>query len=256
MRCVMKIYAYIFALLIPILLVSCSTTQDKSDDQLADELVSSTFDEAGTDDIEDDSLAEDDFFEGTGDMDIEFTPDEEINVVDIDSDYAPLPGDLDIETAVIETEVEVLPETMSSQPATILSPPSYYSSSRVRFPSGGTGYPDYSSGAGTQGSYVVKRGDSLWAISRRFGTSVQALSRANNISPDGVLKIGKVLVIPSGGGSSYRASGSAGGKTYVVRKGDSYYSIGKKFGVSSQELMAYNGAKSSLLKIGQTIRIP
>jgi len=247
----MKIIAYFIALLIPFMLISCSTTQDKSDEELADELVSSTFDDVETDEIDDDPFAEEEAVADIEDMDIEFTPDEEVDIVDLDSDYEALPGDLDIE---IEEDVET--EAAPRRPATVLSPPSYYSSSRVQFPSGQVGYPDYSSARGAQGSYTVKKGDSLWAISRRFGTTVFALSRANNLNPDGILQVGKVLVIPSAGGASYSASAPAGGKTYVVKKGDSYYSIGKKYGLSAQELMAYNGAKSSLLRIGQTIRIP
>ncbi len=227
----MKFYAYFLALLIPVLLVSCSTTQDKSDDELANDLVSSTFDET-------DSFSEEDFLTDSDDSDIEFIPDEEINVVNIDPDYEALPG------------------TKATQPVTVINPPRYYSSSHVQFTADETGYPDNSSDQGLQGSYVVKRGDSLWTISRRFGSSVDAIARANNLSPNGLLKVGKSLVIPSGSGRSYSSPSYAGGKTYVVRKGDSYYSIGKQFGISSQKLMSYNGAKSTLLKIGQTIRIP
>jgi LysM repeat protein len=238
--------------LIPVLLVSCSTTQDKSDDELANDLVSSTFDETDSGDIETDSFSEDDFFEDSGDMDIEFIPDEEVTIVDVDPDYEALPEDFEM-----EAEVEALPGT-SDQPVTAIQPPSY-SSSRVRFPSGGAGYPEHSSGSysqGSQGSYVVKKGDTLWGISRRFGTSVNAIASANNLNPNGVLNPGKNLVIPSGKGKVYSTSANSGGNTYVVKKGDSYFSIGKQFGISSQKLMAYNGAKSSLLKIGQTIRIP
>ncbi len=257
----MKIYSYIIAILIPVLLISCSTTQDKSDDEIANDLVSSTFDEADSGKIETDSFSEDEFFEDSGDMDIEFIPDEEIDIVNVDPDYEALPEDFEMEAEVEalaeDFEIEALPGT-SDQPVTAIQPPNY-SSSRVQFPSGGAGYPEHSSGSysqGSQGSYVVRKGDTLWGISRRFGTSVNAIANANNLNPNGVLNPGKNLVIPSGKGKVYSTSANSGGNTYVVKKGDSYFSIGKQFGISSQKLMAYNGAKSSLLKIGQTIRIP
>lgn len=131
------------------------------------------------------------------------------------------------------------------------------------------GYPDYTGSArssgGTRvaagGTYVVKRGDSLWSISRRHGTTVNALAAANNISPTATIREGQRLTIP-GGAASVASSATAttpasgGERTYRVQPGDSYYKIARKFGVSTQKLMDYNGAKSSTLRVGQTIRIP
>ncbi len=45
--------------------------------------------------------------------------------------------------------------------------------------------------------YTVVKGDSLWSISRKFGVTVQALCDTNGISENAILKIGKVLYIPS-----------------------------------------------------------
>ena len=241
----MKIYAYIIALLIPVLLVSCTTTKDKPDDDLANDLVSSTFDET-------DSFSRDEAIEDSDNMDIEFISDGEIDIVNVDPDYEALPEDSEI-----EAEVEALPGT-PDQPVTAIQPP-LYSSSHIQFPAGTEGYPEENSDSysqGSQGSYIVKKGDTLWRISRKFGTSVNAIAAANNLNPNSVINPGKNIVIPSGKGTIHSTSANSSGNTYVVKKGDSYFSIGKQFGISSQKLMAYNGAKSTLLKIGQTIRIP
>lgn len=45
--------------------------------------------------------------------------------------------------------------------------------------------------------YTVVSGDSLWSISRRYNTTVQALCDLNNIDENAVLKIGKILYIPA-----------------------------------------------------------
>ena len=45
--------------------------------------------------------------------------------------------------------------------------------------------------------YKVVAGDSLWAISRRYGTSVKAICELNGINENDILKIGKILYIPS-----------------------------------------------------------
>ena len=44
-------------------------------------------------------------------------------------------------------------------------------------------------------SYVVKKGDSLWKISRRYKTSVEAIMKQNNLKND-LLKPGTTLKIP------------------------------------------------------------
>lgn len=45
--------------------------------------------------------------------------------------------------------------------------------------------------------YKVVAGDSLWAISRRYGVSVQSICDINDIQENAILKIGKILYIPS-----------------------------------------------------------
>ncbi len=44
--------------------------------------------------------------------------------------------------------------------------------------------------------YTVRRGDSLWSIARRFGTTVSALAGINGIDPEGTLRVGTRLKIP------------------------------------------------------------
>lgn len=45
--------------------------------------------------------------------------------------------------------------------------------------------------------YKVSSGDSLWSISRRYGVSVQSICDINDIKENAILKIGKILYIPS-----------------------------------------------------------
>ena len=44
--------------------------------------------------------------------------------------------------------------------------------------------------------YVVQKGDTLWRLSQRFGVSLDALIKANNLSNPNVLHIGQGLIIP------------------------------------------------------------
>lgn len=129
--------------------------------------------------------------------------------------------------------------------------------------SSGTGYIDSSSSwksssssaKASGGTYTVKKGDSLWKIARANGCTVQALADANGLNANGVLQIGTKLKIPGGGSSSASSKSAASGSTYTVKKGDSYYTIGKKLGVNYLKLMKANGGDDKL-KPGQVITIP
>lgn len=45
--------------------------------------------------------------------------------------------------------------------------------------------------------YTVQSGDSLWSISRKYGVSIASICEINNIKENAILRIGKILYIPS-----------------------------------------------------------
>jgi len=93
--------------------------------------------------------------------------------------------------------------------------------------------------------YVVKPGDSPWAIARRFGVSVESLSRANGLAELPGLVIGQALVVPTTE------------MAYRVQPGDSVYSISRKFGVSTGAIISLNKlAPPYMIMPGMVLRIP
>ena len=116
--------------------------------------------------------------------------------------------------------------------------------------------------------HTVVPGDSLWKISRSYGTTVERLKEANNLTSD-VIYPGMSLVIPAGTAAqtpSKPAPGTGGYEradntswpdvTYVVQPGDTVYSISKKFGVSQQDILRYNYMEpDEWLEAGEKIAI-
>ena len=110
-------------------------------------------------------------------------------------------------------------------------------------------------------TYTVKSGDVLGKIAERHGCTVAQLKAWNNLTSNNI-KVGQKLIVSGKASSSAtdapaQTSGSGEYVTYVVKNGDSFYSIAKNYpGVSAQNIMDYNGLSSSKIKAGMTIRIP
>jgi len=103
-----------------------------------------------------------------------------------------------------------------------------------------------------ENEYVVQRGDSLYAIARTYGTTVDELKRLNNLSSN-ELQIGQILKISGTPTNNENVSITT---NYVVQKGDTLYSIARRYDTTVNELKNLNNLSSNTLDIGQTLRIP
>lgn len=99
-------------------------------------------------------------------------------------------------------------------------------------------------------TYTVKKGDTLYGISNQFGVSVVDLKNLNNLK-DNNLKIGQVLKISQNSGTNPDST-----VNYIVKKGDSLYSIARVYKTTVQEIQKLNNLKSNALSIGQELKIP
>lgn len=97
-------------------------------------------------------------------------------------------------------------------------------------------------------TYIVKRGDSLWAISKRYDIPLNELISINNLSNNN-LKIGQELLIP-------KQEEIIDDGYYIVESGDTLWSIAKKYNISVNDLKEVNNLSNNLLSIGQQLIIP
>ena len=95
-------------------------------------------------------------------------------------------------------------------------------------------------------TYIVKKGDNLYNIAKKYNTSVTSIQKLNNLSNTN-LSIGQELKIPS--------SSTSSNQEYIVKKGDSLYSISRKFNTTVDSIKKKNNLTSNLLSIGQKLII-
>ena len=95
--------------------------------------------------------------------------------------------------------------------------------------------------------YVVKSGDSLYSIAKKYNTTVDNLKNLNNLTSN-VLMIGQKLLVPTVNNNS--------SSTYVVQNGDSLYKIAQKYNTTVNDIKSLNNLSSDALMIGQTLKIP
>lgn len=237
-----------------IFILACASKKEEISEPTSDELSFSEFDEPTTEDgVTIDEMAGD-----------EVAMDDPDN---LETDIPDLPGDdeMDEIEEIVDIEdldgMEEMDEVIVDIPA---KPPTYQKPVAHKPYSRSKGYPDYPAATSSDGIYIVKKGDSLWAISKKYGVPVRSLAVANGMSINVPIKIGQKLVIPGvkneaapSVSSPEKPSVDPSGKTYTVKSGDSYYKIGKAIGVNYLKLMKYNNdTEKSILQPGQVIKVP
>jgi membrane-bound lytic murein transglycosylase D len=98
-------------------------------------------------------------------------------------------------------------------------------------------------------TYKIKKGDSLWSIANEMGVNIGALSRWNNLHPEKKLMPGDKLKIRMTKTSDPldEPHGKRVGKeiVYVVKEGDTLWSIAKKFNLTISEIKTWNHLNES-----------
>ncbi len=91
---------------------------------------------------------------------------------------------------------------------------------------------------------IVRKGDTVYGIARRYGAEVRQVIDANRLRPPYALKPGDRLLVP-------------GDRVHVVQKGETTYSISRRYGVDLTSLVRTNGIKPPYtLRVGQKLQVP
>ncbi len=100
--------------------------------------------------------------------------------------------------------------------------------------------------------YTIKKGDTLYSIAREYNTTVEKLKDINNLTTD-TLTIGSNLKIPYEENNDNTFDVDY--LIYTVKKGDSLYSIARKYNMSVEDLIKLNNLKTNVLTIGQQLKV-
>ena len=105
--------------------------------------------------------------------------------------------------------------------------------------------------------YVVRRGDTLFSIARRFGTTIGAIAQANGLSNPRYIRAGQRLIIPGAYPACAPPSAVPGAMVYIVRPGDTLYSIARRYHTTVAAIAWANGiANPRYIWVGQRLVIP
>src|SRR5690606_12377714 len=115
----------------------------------------------------------------------------------------------------------------------------------------------------------IRNGDTLGAIANRHRTDVNTIKSINNLKSNNI-RAGRTLLIPvsrqpleqytlsqdARSFSSLKRSGDGQSMTYTIKRGDNLWDISQRYGVTVEQLCAWNGlTKKSVLRPGKTLTL-
>ncbi|MBC8591018.1 LysM peptidoglycan-binding domain-containing protein [Wansuia hejianensis] len=103
--------------------------------------------------------------------------------------------------------------------------------------------------------YIIKSGDTLYNLAKRYNTTVEAIMAINpGVNPNN-LQVGQKICIPKGGTPEPRCP--VGTFPYTIKQGDTLYNLARRYNTTVEAIMAVNpGIDPNNLQIGQIICIP
>ena len=99
---------------------------------------------------------------------------------------------------------------------------------------------------------TIEKGDTLWGLSKQYNTTVEQLKEWNGLSGD-TIYANHTLSISAENPDTEATTEQVTDGSYIVAKGDSLWSISKKFGISVSTLKSWNGLTSDIIYTNQNL---
>lgn len=131
----------------------------------------------------------------------------------------------------------------------IVNPNLIYTGQTLIVPSGETVTDSDGNSTSGQTIYIVKSGDTLNKIAAEFGTTAIAIAQENNIQNINFIYVGQRLIIPTN-------RNDLGHTLYKIRRGDTLWSISRRYGVTIAAIVRLNRIQNpNLIYAGEILRI-
>lgn len=129
--------------------------------------------------------------------------------------------------------------------------------------------------------YIVKKGDTVWSISKNYNVTVDALVSANKLESSSILQIGQKLIVPKAvadstpdaapadmepaappadipsADNSNSDIGNTDIRIYTVKSGDTFWTIAENLKITVQVIYELNNLnEQSILQVGQELKVP
>jgi LysM repeat protein len=105
--------------------------------------------------------------------------------------------------------------------------------------------------ASNKNEHIVLKGETLWGISKQYKTSLNSLISANSNQLSEFLQIGQTLIIPNEG----NIDSTLNTEEYIVKRGETKYSLAKRFEMSVPELEEKNPHIVPMLMAGHRLSV-
>ncbi len=100
--------------------------------------------------------------------------------------------------------------------------------------------------------HILQEQETLYRVSVKYGVSVERIIEVNNIEDPTSLPVGMKIIIPEQNTVETEVSAN-----YIVKKGDTFYSVAKRYNTSVDQLLELNNLGSDyVLKIDDVLIIP
>jgi membrane-bound lytic murein transglycosylase D len=112
--------------------------------------------------------------------------------------------------------------------------------------------------------HIVRQGETLSTLARRYGTTVPTLQEANRMGRSTTIRVGASLIIPTRGATAAMSAPEPSASVdsslkrkeiYRVRPGDTLWIISRQYGVTVKQIQDWNRLTSTVIRTGQRLTL-
>jgi LysM repeat protein len=131
---------------------------------------------------------------------------------------------------------------------------------RLTIPTAGRAATPAPAAAATTGTHTVASGETVSAIAKRYGTTVQAVVAANGLDSRAFIRVGQTLSVPGASGAAAATATPAPASragSHTVASGETVSAIAQRYGTTVAAIASANGLDSrAFIRVGQTLTVP